>query len=210
MSTTPLPLRQHSGLQEDLIWWANESDGALGRKSVQGAIQARLEGGTGVHNVHDLLEAPDLALQEVIHRTSFRAADRLKHIVSAWKLCTTDSQRVLAAVYHTPLHPGLDAFGSLGNAVPLSKIAVNKYKASRTQVTFGEWVTRLSARYVIYTKKSMELQKIRANSQGFASILQINRDIETLVSGALETYAEARRRVENPEKLWANAPGRPR
>lgn len=196
MSSIPLPLREHSRHQEDLIWWATESDGALGRKSVQGAIESRLEGGSGVHESVDLLEDPATALLEVIHRTSFRAAGRLRNIERAWKLLIDNDKQVLAAIYWTPIHKGLEAFGRLANLVVLSKIAREKHLSARTKMTYGEWVTRLSNRRVGTLLRNGRRLPSKCSSSEVALVTAINRESETKLTKSLGNYVEAVRRIE--------------
>lgn len=195
MGTVALPLRQHSRHQEDLIWWATESDGALGRRSIQGAIQSRLEGGSGVHEGHDLLEHPQEALEDIIHRTSFKAAGRIRNIEKAWKLLRAEDQQILAAVYWTPVHRGLDAFGALANLVVLSKIARERHLSARTKMTFGEWVTRLSDRRVGTLQKGGGRSPGKASSSEIVAVRAINWQCERMLTEALENYVESVRRV---------------
>lgn len=195
MSSTPLPVRQHSRHQEDLIWWANESDGALGRKSIQGSIQSRLEGGAGIHEACDLEVDMNSAFDEAIGRKGFRAAGRVKMIQKAWLLLTKDDQKVLGSIYWTPIHPGLEAFGRLANMVILSKTARKGYEASGTTMTFGEWVTRLSARRVGALRRGGGRSLSKTTLYEVNLITLINRENISSLTRALENYVEAYRRI---------------
>lgn len=196
MSHSYFPVRQHLAHQEDLIWWANESDGALGRKSIQGSIQSRLEGGAGVYEAHDLEVDMKSAFDEIIGRKGFRAAGRLKMIQRTWLLLTKDDQKVLASIYWTPVHKGLEAFGRLANMVVLSKTARKGYEASGTLMTFGEWVTRLSARRVGAPLKGGGRSVPKVTLYESNLIVLINRENMIAFTSALENYAESYRRVE--------------
>lgn len=188
MSTIPLPLKQYSRHQEDLIWLAAESDGAMGRKSNQGAIQARLEGGGGSYASTDILEDPVAALEEVTNRASFRAATRAKFILRTYKLLEFRHQEVLAAAYWTPLQRGLEAWNRLANLVILSQTANKKYKNSRSRLTFGEWMVNLSVRMVGVLGRDGMRSKPKATITELRIILAIERDCETMLKAALVEY----------------------
>lgn len=198
MSTIPLPLELFPRRQEDLIWLAAESDGAMGRKSNQGAIQARLEGGGGSYSTDILGESYDEWLrrcEEATKKSGFRAATRAKYILRAYKLCTFDHQNVLAAAYWTTLQRGLEAWDRLGNLVVLSQIAYKKHRMSRSKLSFGEWVTVLSARKVGVLDRSGFRSKPKATLTEQKIVLAIERECQEMLKGALVEYSNCFRRI---------------
>ena len=88
--------------------------------------------------------------------------------------------------------------------VALSRTANSKYKAARTEMTFGEWVTRLSALSVstsqIAEKKKKPFKNLKntpiVRRKDLSSIPVILKECELMLCSSLECYAEARRRVE--------------
>lgn len=192
MSSTPLPLRRFFRYQEDLLWWATESDGALGRRSIQGSIEARLEGRTGVRQEIDILENPQEAYEYIINRIGHKASERLHIIEEAWKRVGAQDKMVLAAIYWTPLQLGLEAFGPLANVVPLTQTAHYRYEASNTKMTFGEWLTRLSSRRVGVLQKGGKRNKPKARPNEIEHVIVINHEIEIMSETALNHYAMIR------------------
>lgn len=189
MSSIPLPLKQFSRHQEDLIWLAAESDGAMGRKSNQGAIQARLEGGGGSYATSDILEDPIAALEEVTKRASFRAATRAKVILRTYKMLEFKHQEVLAAAYWTPLQRGLEAWNRLANLVVISSVANKKFKISRSRLSFGEWMVNLSVRMVGVLGRDGMRSRPKATSTEQKIIISIERDCEQMLRDALVEYS---------------------
>lgn len=196
MASKPLPLRQHPWHQENLIWYATEADGALGRKSLQGAIQARLEGNAGCFASTDLLEDPEQALAEIVDRVSFRAAGRVKRVEQALARISPEYQQYLAAVYMVPPQIGLEAWDFLANMVVFSSVARKAYAQSRTKMAFVEWVVRLSNRRLGILGRDSRRAPPKATRFEVSLVLKIARECEDLLSDALAKYVDSVRIVE--------------
>lgn len=207
MSTVPLPLPQYYPRhQEDLYWYKFESDGALGRKSIQGAIQARLEGSAGCFGDFDLETngGLDAAIKDVTGRASFRAAGRIKRIEKAfkrvaectdWKHHRCSPQNALSAIYWTPPQQGLEAFESFANLVVFSGLAHQKFRQAKTKLSFVEWITILSQRRLgYYDLKSRQRSKPKATNGEISVCIGIKRECEILCRDALWQYVKAVRK----------------
>jgi hypothetical protein len=212
MSTVPLPLPQYyPRQQEDLFWYRFEADGALGRKSNQGAIEARLEGASGSYGQIDLESKGGLymALQEVTNRASFRAAGKLRRIEQAyralqdpngwrWPHTNCSPSMILSAVYWTPPQQGMEAFEAFANVVVFSKTAHEKYQSKKTKMTFVEWVMLLSQRRLgFYDQKTKQRGKPKATNGEIAICILILHECKILLRDALWLYVKSERRVRH-------------
>lgn len=195
MATKPLPLPFHSWHQENLIWRGTEADGALGRKSIQGAIEARLEGSAGGFSSPDIVQTPQQALTEVINRLGFRAAGRVRMIDQALDEITDDDRDLLMAVYWVGPQVGLEAWDALANLVAFSPLAHRKYRQSRVKMTFGEWVTRLSSRKLGVMGRDKTRAPPKAGKYELSLVRKINDECENLLEEALQNYVDAFRMV---------------
>lgn len=206
MSIIPLPLPQyHPRHQEDLFWYKYESDGALGRKSNQGAIEARLEGASGSYGAFDLEINSQLwaAVEEVTNRASFRASGRIKRIEltfaslktpsKKWKHTLCTPQQVLAAIYWTPPHKGLEAFEAFANLIVFSELAREKFLSLKTtKMSFTEWLVLLSQRRLgFYDQKTKLRSKPKATNGEIATVIGITRECQLLLKDALKEYVKA-------------------
>lgn len=196
MALAPLPLRYSPREQEDLIWWATESDGALGRKSIQGSIQARLEGSQGGYEEPDLVTDPEAAFKSATGKIGFFAAGRIKRIERAWKSCSSQNQLVISAVWMTPLHKGLEAFGHWANLVVLSEEAKKISEKARCRIPLVEWLNRLSTKKVGVLKEGRVLSQ-NAKKSELDWITAINRDCEKSATRALRNFVGLYRPVDN-------------
>lgn len=199
MALAPLPLPDYPRHQEDLIWRGALAAGDMGLRSIQGAIQARLEGGTGAYGGGSelLLEDPQTALEDLLARASMRAAGRAKRIDAALARCFPEDQRALIAAYWHPPQPGMEAWGALANVVPLSPTARDAYRTHLRQggsMTFGEWLTRLSVRKVGQLGRDGRRRRPKAGPAEEALVLAIARECEIDLLDSLQNYVEATRR----------------
>lgn len=205
MANKPLPLPFHSWHQENLIWRGTEADGALGRKSIQGVIQARLEGSAGGFSSPDIVQTPQQALNEVINRIGFRAAGRVRMIDEALlEICdderevlkTAEEKRaVLMAAYWIGPQVGLEAWDSLANLVAFSPLSHRKYHQSRVKMTFGEWVTRLSNRKLGVLGRDKLRAPPKASKYELSLVRKIKDECEKMLEEALQDYVDSFRLV---------------
>jgi hypothetical protein len=195
MALKPLPLPYHQWHQEQLIWRGTEADGALGRRSIQSIIQARLEGSAGGFAAPDIIETPQKALEDVISRIGFRAAGRVRMIDAALKTVSSRDQCVLRAAYWIPPQVGLEAWDNLANLVVFSDLAHRKWVQAKVFMSFGEWITRLSQRKVgvLHRDHGRSLPKASKNEVNLVS--KISEECCNLLEISLQNYVDAFRLV---------------
>jgi len=191
MGLSPLPLRYYPREQEDLMWWATESDGALGRKSIQGSIQARLEGSQGGYEEPDLITDPEAAFKMATGKAGFHAARRVRLIKKAYDSLQMDFQGVLAAVWLSKPHVGLEAFGHFANLTIASEIAKKIHKRVRSKLPLSEWLIHLSLKKMgVPDKKSQKRLAPTSTIEDNFSIVQISNDCERVAAMALQKFVE--------------------
>lgn len=196
MSLSPLPLRFHPRAQEDLIWWATESDGALGKKSIQSSIQARLEGSQGGYEEPDIVTDPQAAYKMATGKIGFYAAGRVKMIERAWADCIPLNKSVISAVWLTPLHIGLDAFGHWANLISISNEAKRISEKARCRIPIGEWLCRLSTKKVGIKGRDSKVSPPTAVKHELEWISSINRECERMATTALYEFVRRHRSVD--------------
>lgn len=195
MATKPLPLPFHSWHQENLIWRGTEADGALGRKSIQGIIQARLEGSAGGYSSPDIVQTPQQALNEVINRIGFRAAGRVRMIDQALGEISREDCHLLMATYWVQPQVGLEAWDALANLIAFSPLAHKKHRQSRVKMTFGEWITRLSSRKLGVMGRDRTRAPPKATKYELSLVRKIGEECEEMLEIALQHYVDSFRMV---------------
>lgn len=195
MSRSPLPLRYHPRIQEELIWWSTASDGDLGRRSIQGSIQARLEGSQGGFEASDLITDPEAAFKLATGKVGFHAAGRVRKLEKAWNKCTFEVQTGVSAVWMSKPHLGLDAFGHWANMVISSEEAIKFWTKVRSKMEIGEWLTRLSAKKTGSPTKEGRSSPTATGSD-LAQISAINRECERIATRNLMSFVHSYR-LEN-------------
>ena len=162
--------------EADLRWYFNESDGDMGLKSSFGPMVARLEA--------PLSRGGALILE--LDERKIAAASRARTVRRALESLQPQQAQTLREAYTTrPDHPqrpdALRRWRELAGLVDGSEVALTAWRRSGSKRTLTEWLERIV--------------RPQASTTARASALELRREAEARLQGAMRAYSAARKRV---------------